>query len=112
MSDASSAICLPRITPPPPPAGTGKTEVIACLVKHVLAAAGGSGRLLLCAPSNLAVDELTRRLVAGRRHFKDGTWQLQTWNVRLADSNEVRADGVGFSRRPVFDSSLTRFDLA
>ena len=61
---------------PPPPrrrTGTGKTEVIACLVKHVLAAAGGGGRLLLCAPSNFAVDELTRRLVAGGRHFKNGT---------------------------------------
>ena len=65
---------LPSPTPVPRAApGTGKTEMIACLVKHVLAAGGDSGRLLLCAPSNLAVDELTRRLVAGRHRFRDGT---------------------------------------
>lgn len=45
------------------PPGTGKTRTIAALIAQISSGGTNKCRILLCAPSNAAVDELTRRLV-------------------------------------------------
>ncbi|KAF0291509.1 putative helicase senataxin [Amphibalanus amphitrite] len=87
------------------PPGTGKTEVIACVVKHVLAAGADSGRLLLCAPSNLAVDELTRRLVAGRRQFEEDT-RVKLRVVRFGRNELISEDVRPYSLNNLLDQGV------
>ena len=54
------------------PPGTGKSHtVVGLLAQLCLAAKGRRQRILLCAPSNAAVDEIARRLLVGIRD-KDG----------------------------------------
>ncbi|XP_037087469.1 helicase sen1-like [Pollicipes pollicipes] len=50
------------------PPGTGKTRLVVSLVKQILFSAGAEQdrRVLLCAPSNAAVDEVAKRLLEER----------------------------------------------
>jgi len=57
--------------------GTGKSRVIACLVLQLLYGSGNHDRksrdgprILLCAPSNAAVDVLVTRLLEERRQIR------------------------------------------
>ncbi|KAJ2714492.1 DEAD-box type RNA helicase, partial [Coemansia spiralis] len=76
------------------PPGTGKTKTILGLIGALLSAAragdaatGGAGRLLVCAPSNAAVDEIVRRLMAGIRDSTGGTYQPRV--VRVGQLSSV-----------------------
>lgn len=62
------------------PPGTGKTRTIVALIEQILFSppADSHVRLLICAPSNTAVDEITERIAAQR-----GTLKARGHQVRL-----------------------------
>ncbi|XP_052808516.1 uncharacterized protein LOC128237216 isoform X2 [Mya arenaria] len=58
---------LPRIILLQGPPGTGKSHTIIGIIKKIVQASNGQGRVCLCAPSHSAIDELLRRLVKHNR---------------------------------------------
>ena len=65
------------------PPGTGKTKCIVGITSVLLLEdadrthAGGSNKLLVCAPSNAAVDELLSRVKCGGELLIKSSWALQ-----------------------------------
>jgi hypothetical protein len=104
------------------PPGTGKTRTIVALVSALVMTGGGEwsgARVLVCAPSNAAVDEIAMRLFEGLgaaggggvakvvRVGARGQMRSEVWDAmsldRLADRagsavDDIAGDGSGLSR--------------
>ena len=78
------------------PPGTGKTKTIVGLIGALIASAdhqvshrGKSGKVLLCAPSNAAVDEVAKRLKAGIRGSDGNIFYPKVVRIGSESSVEV-----------------------
>lgn len=99
------------------PPGTGKTKTILGIVGYSLSqqitknaiqvegkTAESSAKILICAPSNAAVDELVLRLREGVRNYKGETMPLRV--VRLGRSDAVNAAVRDLTLEELVDKEL------
>lgn len=98
----------PRITLVQGPPGTGKTTTIvamcSALLMHLKDGGHAAKRLLLCAPSNAAVDEAATRIITVGLVGKDGA-KMPTSLVRVGKTESPLVKPFAIGSRPEDDES-------
>jgi hypothetical protein len=114
---SSKEFCVPRICLLQGPPGTGKTHTVIGLLKAILQETQNSvnskRRILLCAPSNAAVDVLVRRLirevnVSSTRDRFDRPTSQGIKIVRLGRISAIHPDVKPFGLKSLTDQKISQ----
>ncbi|XP_065682161.1 uncharacterized protein LOC100204258 isoform X2 [Hydra vulgaris] len=129
LSTVSRAVCqvdfvIPRIVLLQGPPGTGKSYTIKTIITHLMqefyksraSSNQKSQRILFCAPSNAAVDEIVRRLVQSPPYRDDNdSHAIKHGNcgdfniVRVGQKTQVSSDLVQYSLEYLLERELKNY---
>lgn len=132
LSTVSHAVCqvdyvIPRIVLLQGPPGTGKSYTIKTIITHLMqefyksreSSNQKSQRILFCAPSNAAVDEIVRRLVQSPPYRDDNdSHAIKHGNcgdfniVRVGQKTQVSSEIVQYSLEYLLERELKNYKLS
>lgn len=91
------------------PPGTGKTHTLIGIIKNIFLKWHDQTclpKILICAPSNGAVDEVAKRLYAGRGFLKDSPHKRSLRVVRVGQTDSIHPDLKAIALDHLIDANL------